>query len=644
MTDSDGEKCEIRAYSHRKKKDGSHAVEILPKPFENISLAGKDSPYALVINRYLGEKNDLEKVTLQVNSKHLLKMFREVIGSYPTVPSDFTSSFMLEGPFQILLHYWEELDERRKSTDDMTERMHMNLLFDFMMHEIGPDRDLMLGMVRKNQIKYLNAWCIFRPGDLVYREFLGCPQLLRCEKTAYEVNKREGPFLEVHCVYTDHDGKIEGESKAVLKIRQKQSFGAENPATITDLPVYPRKFVQEGDSLEARLRERGRRFLALRGVQTQEYDGQAQFLKEPDFSFFDPDMADFPGVWLPYTELGRVIFDRKTFQEDQYSNAPQVHPTEADPLLCPAFEFGFSLSRKEWGRFLLDCMRETEWKEDVWKSLIIGDRQKLVLQSLVTSHTFPENARDQTRQKGQGLVILLHGTPGSGKTLTAETASEGTKKALMSTSLGELNKFDSAWSFEFRLKLLLRYATMWKAVVLMDEADVFLEARDSGDNTARNALVAVFLKELEYFSGIVFLTTNRITSFDRAMKSRIHLALEYTPPGIETRQRLWMQILKSIPADEIDFDPEDAVDSFVSVKMNGREIANAIHTARTIARFEKKLLVLDHIDTVLEVWREFDDSLKKTAKINSHSGDKSARMLVGRTNSIIEEDTNDFSS
>ncbi|KAJ5713357.1 ATPase AAA-type core [Penicillium malachiteum] len=117
-----GEKCEFKVYSHSKKKDGKVAVEVLTKPFENISLAEKDSPYALVLNRYLGEKNDVEKVTLQVNSKHLHKVFREEIGSYPTVPSDFTSSFMLESPFQILLHHWEDLDERRKSTDDVNEK------------------------------------------------------------------------------------------------------------------------------------------------------------------------------------------------------------------------------------------------------------------------------------------------------------------------------------------------------------------------------------------------------------------------------------------------------------------------------------------------------------------------------------------
>ncbi|KAJ5279378.1 hypothetical protein N7478_004750 [Penicillium angulare] len=137
--------------------------------------------------------------------------------------------------------------------------------------------------------------------------------------------------------------------------------------------------------------------------------------------------------------------------------------------------------------------------------------------------------------------------------------------------------------------------------------------------------MTVFLKELEYVSGIVLLTANRITSFDRAVESRIHLALEYASPGIATRQQLWLQTLKSIPAEDIDIDPEDAVDTFVRVKMNGREVVNAIHTARTIARFEKKTLMFARIETVLGFWREFDDSLKKTAKLTAQIEGKSER-------------------
>jgi AAA+ superfamily predicted ATPase len=150
------------------------------------------------------------------------------------------------------------------------------------------------------------------------------------------------------------------------------------------------------------------------------------------------------------------------------------------------------------------------------------------------------------------------------------------------------------------------------------------------------------LKELEYFSGVVFLTTNRIKSFDRAMKSRIHLALEYTPPGIETRQQLWEQVLRSIPREEIDLDPEDAIDNFVAAKVNGREISNAVNTARTIARFDKKPLQLKHIELVLGVWKEFDDSLKEAAK-KSDRFEKSGR-LIDRTNSIVEEEVHGFNS
>lgn len=115
---------------------------------------------------------------------------------------------------------------------------------------------------------------------------------------------------------------------------------------------------------------------------------------------------------------------------------------EIESLLCPPFVIGYSLSRKEWCRFCVDSTNEVAWKKDMWDSLILGDEETLVLQSLVTSHHFPENARNQPDQKGRGLVILLYGTPGSGKTLTAETAAEGSTRPLISTSLGELNKDD----------------------------------------------------------------------------------------------------------------------------------------------------------------------------------------------------------
>ena len=144
--------------------------------------------------------------------------------------------------------------------------------------------------------------------------------------------------------------------------------------------------------------------------------------------------------------------------------------------------------------------------------------------------------------------------------------------------------------------------------------------------------MAVFLSHLEYFSGIVFLTTNRIDVFDNAMKSRIHLALGYAPPEPEMRRLLWAQSLGITPPEEVDIDIAEAVDGLARIALNGREISNAINTAKTLARFEGKPLRLSHIETVLGVKHEFDISLNRMKL--SVSGPVRQGSILG---SMVEE-------
>jgi SpoVK/Ycf46/Vps4 family AAA+-type ATPase len=204
---------------------------------------------------------------------------------------------------------------------------------------------------------------------------------------------------------------------------------------------------------------------------------------------------------------------------------------------------------------------------------------------------------------------------------------------LLSATIGELNKEQYAAWFERRLKHLLHYATTWKAIVLFDEADVFLEGRSDapGVATEQNALVAVFLKHLEYFSGIVFLTSNRVGVFDQAMKSRIHLALEYQPPDVRMRERIWQQCLGAVPEEEMGMDLEEDLEYFLRDDVNGREIANCVNTARTLARFKSVKLGKEHILTVLKTRSDFDKSLVRLKAKNSKSG-----TTAGRKDSILE--------
>lgn len=125
--------------------------------------------------------------------------------------------------------------------------------------------------------------------------------------------------------------------------------------------------------------------------------------------------------------------------------------------------------------------------------------------------------------------------------------------------------------------------------------------------------MAVFLKHLEYFSGIVFLTTNRLSSIDAAMKSRIHLSLSFGPPAAEVRRQIWRQSLKAVPIDETEIGGDElssqAADDLIHHKLNGREISNALNTARTLARFEEAKLCLHHIETVLKIGQTFGKNI-----------------------------------
>lgn len=180
---------------------------------------------------------------------------------------------------------------------------------------------------------------------------------------------------------------------------------------------------------------------------------------------------------------------------------------------------------------------------------------------------------------------------------------------------------------------------------------MFLQARDPGaGDSKRNALVAVFLNALEYFSGIVFLTTNRLDSFDQAMISRIHLALGYRPPDIAMRQKIWHQCLSHLPPDENGIEDIDGViQTLLEMRLNGREISNAVNTARTIARFSKERLKLAHINKVLTVRHAFHKDVlgerrKATVQASAVTSGIMAPGPLLRQNSIITGEPEEYMS
>jgi SpoVK/Ycf46/Vps4 family AAA+-type ATPase len=275
-------------------------------------------------------------------------------------------------------------------------------------------------------------------------------------------------------------------------------------------------------------------------------------------------------------------------------------------------------------------IRDIQWNSSIFEDrLVLQEDKKELIRALITVHTARKDTirTEFTAGKGEGLIILLHGGPGTGKTLTAESVAELAKRPLYRVTCGDIGTEPQA--VEEYLKSVLWIGGVWGCVVLLDEADVFLEERTKMD-MQRNALVSVFLRVLEYYDGILILTTNRIGTFDEAFKSRVQLALHYPPLNEHDRTDVWRNFMQSLAEagatanfDEI----ENKLPVLARYKLNGRQIRNTINNARQLARHWGQTLRYMHIDKALQVVVDFE---KYVVDVHGHEDEEYARDIGNR--------------
>lgn len=249
------------------------------------------------------------------------------------------------------------------------------------------------------------------------------------------------------------------------------------------------------------------------------------------------------------------------------------------------------------GSFAVSSLTDVFWNDNIINALVLPDEQKKFIRALVESHA-SSNFDDFVRSKGKGLVGLLTGPPGVGKTLTAEAVAEIAQRPLYTVTSGELGS--SPGSVQDALDSLMELAEAWDAVVLLDEADVFLVQRDN-TNLTRNAITSIFLRRLEYYQGILMLTTNRHTSFDPAFESRIHFFLKYPDLDSVARKSIWRNFIsRSATSNNVHVEiGDEELNKLGELPLNGRQIKNIMNIAQTVAVSSTAPLTASIIHTAL---------------------------------------------
>lgn len=252
---------------------------------------------------------------------------------------------------------------------------------------------------------------------------------------------------------------------------------------------------------------------------------------------------------------------------------------------------GFSFNAKQWGEMFVKNMSDIKFDDNAFEYLVLPQEKKDLAKALILN--VDKSFTDIISGKNGGCIFLLHGPPGTGKTLTCEAIAELLHKPLYSITVGELGTTPA--DLENKLVKILDIANSWSAVILIDEADIFLEKRTDNDIN-RNAMVGIFLRLLEKHQGVMFLTTNRKDSMDEAFRSRISVVFEYKELDNNMRYQIWKNLLS---ASNINLSNND-INHLVNYELNGRQIKNSIRMGQCLSLSRNESLNLDHLKIVIE--------------------------------------------
>ncbi|KAJ5253811.1 hypothetical protein N7524_010991 [Penicillium chrysogenum] len=604
----------------------------IAEPVETSSGPDDYAEYAFVVRERVDLTSKEIVPFIDIKSEGLRDMLRDMLRDIKAV------SLMEDKPSieqNFLFHFLPELDRCAENMDSSLDHRSAHaehlLLIDHLKHVYASTLQRLESMLQHGHITYDLLWALFKPGCHVYTTCIGTKEP-RCVifDAGEEITQNDETWFNLECRFLDYDGVKFGKAGIFLRVPK---FRGSKP--IATLEAYPLRHHPSHEQIQKHLVERGQKFLGLAGSHIQHCKGSAFFMNKGkifkininsrvavDAAFFHemqpnysrPSLRDI-GVQdknsIAVIDIGAMLMeDREREKEKMRGDGVDAQKlSEADLLVsCPTV-CCFSFKEKMFLECAVSALRDVDWPPESFDCLKIPSETKTILLSLAKTRlgmipTVPFD--DVIDGKGQGFNILLNGPPGVGKTFTVEATSKYFKLPLYSISAGELvvNHGDSN-ALEQQLETVFKIAKRFNAVLLLDEADAFMEQRTSYHDT-HNRLVTIFLRKLEYYQGILFLTSNRGIQFDDAILSRIHLIIEYENLTREFRRDLWSTFLsKACTMQGPAIVEEHELRRLESLALNGREIKNVAAIAHALAEADVNQVNYKYLKLAAESNKKF---------------------------------------
>jgi len=205
--------------------------------------------------------------------------------------------------------------------------------------------------------------------------------------------------------------------------------------------------------------------------------------------------------------------------------------------------------------------------------VVLPEHDKQRILSVVERHELylakrKEWGFDAMIRYGRGALMLFHGPPGTGKTMTAHAVAQHLGRRVLNVDIPTFVNANESARF---LPGLFREARLHDAVLFFDECDALFESRRRG-----NTLMTMLLTEIERFEGVAVLATNMPEVLDEALHRRILVKVRFDKPDAAAREAIWAKHLPQQAPLAGDVDLHDLAWRY---ELTGGEIKNAVLVA-----------------------------------------------------------------